>query len=207
MRKIVLSFVAALLMVVSSRASHQVAGDIGWTCLGNNVYEFYVYFYYDCDGSVGPPSAMSLNAASSCGNFDIILNPVDLSPNDPSTFGIQDSSSLCDQFRTTCQGGPYPGIEIYQYVGQATLVPCADWVFCADDCCRNATPTGFGLTAITTYTGSTSMAYAGTLNNADGACDDSPIWNKPPRAFVCQDILTNMDNGCLLYTSPSPRDA
>ena len=75
------------------------------------------------------------------------------------------------------------------------MTPCADWSICEDDCCRNNAPTAFSpLVAQTNYTG-TWMAFSCTLNNADGSCDDSPVWNESPSAFICQGVETTLDNG------------
>lgn len=173
----------------------------------------------------------NINITSACGNSNLTLTEVDLSPNDPSTSGVTDTSYLCDEILnastgldlTTCGTGNYPGVQIYRYEGTTTLAPCADWQFTWSSCCRNPAysypgqngcnqnyPNAFTRTQNPSSLG---QAFVATMNNADGLCNSSPDFRFSPRAFICQGqqiILNNSgidpDGDSISYELVAPLD-
>ena len=75
MKKLILGLIITIAAFTSANASHQVAGDIGYECLGGNQYRFFVYFYRDCSG-ITPPSSLTLAGTRSCGNVSVPLTSV-----------------------------------------------------------------------------------------------------------------------------------
>lgn len=169
-----------------SFASHGVAVDIEYDCLGGNQYRFRLYFYRDCDG-MGAPGTVTLNASSaSCGNnFNIFLNnrtgPVEVSQVCPSQLS-----------QTSCNGGSLPGIERYVYTGTATFpANCNDWRISYGLCCRNAAITNLQ------NPGGSNIYVEATLNNTNGICNNSPRFSSMPSPYVCSGNATSYNHGAI----------
>lgn len=174
MKNGILTFLSCILLLISqqSRASHAMGAEINYECIGNNQYRITMYFYRDCFGISAPPQ-MLIDITSSCFAADtLMLNPVSPVP-------IQ-ISTVCPTELTSCNGGAFTGIEMWEYQGIVTLPgDCADFTFAHSEASRNA--------AITTITGSGSdnqYVYS-LLNNTNGLCNNSPFFGSPPVPFAC----------------------
>lgn len=201
--KYILIFFLTLITFGSSYASHGVAVDLEYDCLGGNQYRFRLLFYRDCNG-VGAPTTVSLNASSaSCGNnFNIQLSnrtgPVEVSQVCPSQIN-----------QTSCNAGNLPGVERYVYEGTATFPSnCADWIISYGLCCRNAAITNLQ------NPGSANIYVEATLNNTNGICNNSPRFSSLPSPYVCSGNLTSYNHGAInidgdtwIYSLENPKSA
>ena len=203
-----LLFILFSLVILNGTASHLIGGDIIYRCVGANDYEITLTVYRDCSGiGLGSPTEDVL-INSSCGSFTAVLNEVDLSPGDPGTAGVKDTSYLCNDIinSTTCDpGGTYPGIEIYQWKGIVTLTPCSDWEFEWDQNARNPAfnypamndcgqsyPNAFLRSFLPA---SQNLRLRATMNNVDGLCNGSPNFRATPKVFICQGQEVLIDQG------------
>lgn len=159
----------------STMASHVSGGEITYVCLGNNQYLVTLNLFRDCSGaSMG--TSMSVNFRSTCGgNFNValpLINP-----------GGTEVSQLCaaDIGRSTCNGGPLPGMQNYIYQGTVTLTPCNTWTMSWSLCCRNPS---VNLTGATGF----SMYLEATLNSASYPCNSSPVFTAQPIPYVCNGV-------------------
>ena len=93
-------------------ASHQVGGDLTYTCLGNNQYEITLTLYRDCSGISMPTTEFidlsSISCGLSGGNLSNIQIPLDTS---------YEVSQLCpaELAQSSCNSNNplYPGVEVY----------------------------------------------------------------------------------------------
>jgi len=153
-------------------ASHAMGAALTYECLGSNQYRLTYSFYRDCDG-IFAPASINVAYTSACYPGSLInLVPTAGSPTQ--------IANVCPSFITTCNGGTYTGIEEWIYTAVINLPgPCADWTFSYAECCRNS--------AITTVdnVGSYNLYVFSLLNNADGGCNNSPVFVMPPVQQVC----------------------
>ena len=206
MKKGLLNLILIISSVITSNASHLIGGDMTYKCLGGNDYRIILTLYRDCSG-VDLLTTQDIQITSSCGGQTLTLNEIDLSPNNPSTNGMTDTSYLCSSYinQTTCSNGSYPGVEIHKYTADINLPDCADWTFSWSSCCRNPAYSYPAVNdcgqsfpdAITRVNNPSSLgqAFVATMDNSDGACNSSPNFNFTPRAFICQGQEIYMDHG------------
>jgi hypothetical protein len=177
-------------------ASHNMGGDITYTCLGGNQYRFSMSYYRDCSG-ISAPTSINFNITSaSCGQT-LSLTGAQVS--------ATEATPVCPSqlSQTTCNGGTLQGVEVYVYEGVITLpAACTDWVVSYSDCCRNA--------AITNSTG-TSFYIEALLNNLDAPCNNSPSFTSLPVPYICAGQVMNYNHGAvdvegdsLVYTMVDP---
>ncbi len=173
--KKVLVFICAFLLFVSGKvsASHTMGADLTYECLGGNTYKVTVSFYRDCIGIAAPANPLVTVTSTSCGQSLSVT-----CYKRPGTG--QEVTPACSSSVTTCNGGPFTGIQEWVYDGIITLpAACADWTFGYSLCCRNA-----AITTINTPSGSTFYIYA-TLNNLVSTCNSSPTFSNKPVPFLC----------------------
>jgi len=206
MKAIFLSLITTLFLIFTFNqkaiASHAVGIDIHYECLGGNQYHFFVEFYRDCDG-IGAPASVNISMSSaSCGiNTSTTLTQV----------SSQEVSQICGAQipNTTCNGGSLPGIQQYTYSGTFTLpAECADWVISYSTCCRNS-----GITNLMNA-GSQNLYVEATIDNTNGLCNSSPIFNSLPTPYLCIGQPFSFNNGAvdpdgntLVYTLINPLSA
>lgn len=127
-RTIQFSYFLALCALFSisftSKATHIIGGSINYTHISGNSYEIRTMLYRDCS-SVPGPSTLLIDATSSCQTLLIELDSIDM-----------DTTVYCSSLQNTCNGGSLPGIEWNLYIDTVELIPCSDWVFSYDICCR-----------------------------------------------------------------------
>jgi hypothetical protein len=149
-------------------ADHYSGGSITYNCIGGNFYEITLDLYLDCTGA--PLTAQSLQLSNDCGvSFSVAGLPLVLT---------EEVSQVCPVSlgSTTCNGGTLPGIMHYQFVTTLFLSPCNDWSISWSICCRSATAN---------VQGTPGMYLEATVNNAGGACDQSPQVGDNSIPFVC----------------------
>lgn len=169
--------------------------------MGGNTYLFTLNFYRDCAGIDAPDPNASVNIFSaSCGvntNINLRLQSVtEVSPICPRDFP-----------RSSCNGGPLPGIEQYVYTATHTLpLQCSDWVIGYELCCRNYAITNLA------NPGSMNIYAEAQLNNTGGLCNNSPIFTTLPVPYFCANQTFNYNHGAididgdsLVYSLVNPR--
>lgn len=169
---------ALLLASVPASAEHLPGGSIITRCLGGNQHEITLELWRECTGA--PMISQSLTFSNSCG-VTFTLNNIPL-------ISVENVSPVCpDQIdQTTCNGGPLIGIELYTYRTTLFLSPCNFWTISWSTCCRNE--------AIN-LNGSEGIYIEALLNNAGGACNDSPVFTDPVPPYVCIDQPVSHDLG------------
>ena len=153
-------------------ANRTLGGELTYTCLGVNQYQFTYKFYRNCS-DVAAPTDITIDASSACfPSSSYILNPTVWSPLPYTT--------TCPSAITTCNGGVNEGIELWVYTEIVTLPgACEDWRFSATVCCRSPWITTANLGS------STDLYIYCLLNNQDASCNNSPIFTEDPYPFGC----------------------
>jgi gliding motility-associated-like protein len=194
------TFGSILLLAFNQRAnaSHAMAIDLTYKCLGGNQYEFTLSFYRDCKGIAAPFSPVLHINSPSCG----VHSHINLTSTGP---GIE-VSSICNASipNTSCNGGTLPGVQKYTYTGTYTLpFNCPDWVFSYSECCRN--------NLITNLTSKGNIYVEATLNNSIVSCNSSPSYTSIPVPYICNGQLYTYTHGVvdaegdsLVYTLINP---
>jgi len=192
-------FTLAFLGTERAYASHGMAADLTYKCLGGNLYEFTLTFYRDCSGVSAPTNASVDISSASCG----FSTTISLPPTPP-----VEVSALCQTElpNSTCKGGNQPGVEQYVYTDTFTLpAECPDWEFSFNLCCRNP------LTTTLVSPSSEDMWVEATLNNTGGLCNSSPYFTSLPVPYICAHDLYGYNHGAvdadgdsLVYTMINP---
>lgn len=175
---------AALFVFAEARASHQMGGEITWTCNGTGAFVFQMKLYRDCNG-------VSFN------------NTLDLNVDNHPVIGIipmflvqqTDISPVCNPAgpAISCAAAqanpPMPG-AVEEFIFQSAPIvlsgtpPAAGWVFSYTSCCRNATTTnlvnagGLGITL-------RAVMYPYNNMNMSPCYDNSPTFLEPPSTIIC----------------------
>jgi gliding motility-associated-like protein len=141
-----------------AKASHISGGQITYNCLGNNVYEVKLTYFWDCQGGFNPGATQSINVDGCGTSLFMTVTQSTLTPGD----GIP-ADGLC----------PNSGLAVckkrIEYIGTITLPSaCNSWTFSIGSCCR-----GGNITNITGGTGASYYHFA-TVNTVDAPCNNSP---------------------------------
>ncbi|MBI3518534.1 MAG: PKD domain-containing protein [Bacteroidetes bacterium] len=140
-----------------AKASHISGGQITYKCLGNNVYEVKLTYFWDCQGGFNPGTSQTIDV-NGCGNvLSLTVNQSSLTPGD----GIPADGLCANSGLTTCK-------KRIEYIGTITLPStCNSWTFSIGSCCRGGN--------ITNISGGTSASYYhfATLNNVAAPCNNS----------------------------------
>ncbi len=159
MKKIFIAFLFAISF--GSYASHISGGQITYNCLGNNVYQVTLTYFWDCAGGFNPGTSQFIDVIGCAGgqNLSLTVNQSSLTPGDGVLAG-----GLCPSASTltTCK-------KRIDYIGTITLpVGCSDWTFSLGSCCRGGN--------FSNITGGSSASYYhfATLNNILAPCNNSP---------------------------------
>ncbi|MBS1581426.1 MAG: hypothetical protein JST66_04410, partial [Bacteroidetes bacterium] len=159
---------ALLLSPLGASANHYSGGSITYRCLGAGQYQITLDLFLDCAGVAIIPQ--SLNFHSDCGE-DFAITGLTYTSS-------QEVSQLCAAAlpQSTCNGGPYFGIEHYQFQTVVALAPCDDWTIWWYICCRSGS---------VDLTGSMGMYIEANVNTALAACDNSPVFADQSLPYVC----------------------
>lgn len=142
-----------------SFASHIAGGQITYQCLGGNVYQVKLTYFWDCAGGFNPGTQQTISV-SGCGqNLSLTVTQSSLTPGDGVLAG-----GLCPTASTvtTCK-------KRIDYIGTITIPSaCNSWTFSLGSCCR-----GGSISNISGGTGASYYHFA-TLNNTSVTCNNSP---------------------------------
>ncbi len=183
--KLFLAFFISLSAIQQTSASHLMGGDITYTCVGNNSYDFTAQFYRDCAGITLPATVNVMVSSASCGqNFNVTLNLV--------TGGSQIVTPICPTEPDLCNGTPGAllGVDEYTYVSSSPVVlpaTCSDWVVSYSSCCRN--------TAITNGAANAGFHIATQINNTNNICNNSPEFQSIPVFYTCVGDTVSYSHG------------
>jgi hypothetical protein len=195
--RLLLVFGISLSAIQYTAASHLMGGDITYTCVGNNSYNFTAQFYRDCAGIALPATVtLSVSSASCSQNFNITLNLV---PN-----GAQIVTPICPTEPDVCTGasGALLGVEEYIYVTSSPVTfpaTCSDWVVAYSNCCRN--------NAISSGAASDGFYIDTKVNNTNNVCNNSPEFQNIPILYACvgdtvsySHGVSDVDNDSLIFS-------
>ncbi len=176
-------------------ASHAMALDFTYECLGQNEYRFYLNFYQDCSGTINITAPLNwptiyLNAQS-CNEF--IELPLSLDPQAVSTDTLYDAfgnvrnvipnfevSAICDEVESTCGGGLFQGVEKFVFTADYILPKtCNDWTISYSSCCRNDAITNLASPELT------ELYVEALINNTNGICNNAPTFTSLPVPYIC----------------------
>jgi gliding motility-associated-like protein len=182
MKKIYTLFLLFILSL-NVHASHISGGDMNYTWVGPgaNTYLITLNLFRDCDG-ITMSTSETVTATSTCGGSVSIT--VDLT--NP---GGTEISQLCDNQLSTCNGGSYPGMQLYTYQAVVDLSPpCDSWTLSWSTCCRNNT--------INVPTSSSDDIYIQTtMNSVTAPQNNSPAFTSQPIPYVCINQPVNYNYG------------
>ena len=175
-----------------------MAADIGYECLGGDVYRFRLTLYRSCSGiPAGPFEQLSI-VSQTC-NYQEILMLDSLGP------GTEVSSICAAQINNTdCSGGSYPGVQLYYYEITYTMpMHCTDWIITWESCCRNV--------AISTGASQEGMSVTALLNNQSVQTNNSPSFSTLAVPYFCagspvtySHATIELDGDSLVYELVSP---
>ena len=180
-------FLAFWLNARQAQATHVMAANITYECLGGNLYRIRLSAYRDCGGiSLGTTASISISSVSCDTSFSVVLNVL---PPPPGPRG-RAVTPVCNTVQSRCENSnsSLPGAEEFIYEGVVTLKPCLDWVISWNLCCRNNvinTINNPGNAAMTVFT---------TLNNLDFPCNNSPQFLNNPVPYICINSPINIIN-------------
>ena len=201
MKKGLLFLLISILSINFSKATHWVAGNLEYECIGNDQYTISLITYWDCNfSSASPDFSAFVNFNSSCGNFNETLNKVVLDPTNGATevdvteflCGPLSQCSECD-INSPSPSCPVvlPGIKKVVYETTVTLASCSDWVISYDGCCRND-PNDPNISTSNHYDEDGWYVYA-NLDNSTAPCNSSPSFFADLRPYICEGQLNTLD--------------
>ena len=179
------------------KATHAMGMDLTYTQVGQDSFMVTLAFYRDCAGVAAPNSATLRISSVSC-NFNFTLNA-------PRVGTGQETTPVCANLLTRCNGGTFPGSEEYIYRRLVVLpAKCTDWTISNQICCRNN-----AITTINNPGGQNIYVEAKINNNFQNS---SPVFSNPPVPFVCSNQTYCFNNGAidangdsLVYSLVTPR--
>ncbi len=174
--KKIYTLLAGLFIYFSVSASHEMGGNISYTCIGTNptILQIDYSIYIDC-ASPGPSPTLNLTLFNDCG----LSNP-------PVSMSIVDTTRmlpLCLDSLSSCNGGPIQEYVKYSYSAIVTLPDtCDSWTLAFSSCCR---PNSTNLSFIS------DLYYETTINTTDVPCDNSPVVDGQEGAYYCSGITNS----------------
>ncbi len=118
-------------------ATHYMASDLIYECIDSCRFEVTSKVYRDCEGSSFVDGDVTISSASCGESISVDMSVVD-------TLDGVDVSQVCDPSLDECNGGTFPGTEIYVFRDTVNVCAqssgsgfCDDWVITWEDCCRN----------------------------------------------------------------------
>ena len=181
------------------KANHGAGGDITYTCVGPNRYQFTLKLFRDCSGfDMLLRAPMIVRNSCGYGNPELILYLQDPSTgvNCTGTIGsdcANEISQLCppELPYSTCKGGSLPGMEEFTYVGTVTFSgACDTWSIDYNLSARNYTINLVQAPFVPNFHIQT------TMNTRSEPCNNSPIFiNSHPIPYICVNQLINYNFG------------
>jgi len=205
MKKItkLISFLFCLLVFTTQvKATHLVAADLNYTCLGNNRYEVELTLYRDCGGIVLPQTSnVNVIGAGSCSAVNQFLGLSKISSVEVPMLCI--GSSL----QTNCNGGTVSGYVQVVYKGVLDLSPYPSgctFDISYESCCRG------NITNLQNSSSSSFYIQTSLINNPT-VCNSSPRFANMPVFTACNNTLYNIthssiepDGDSLVYSLANP---
>ena len=198
MKKTLLFFISFLFFIASTNATHWVAGNIEYECVGGNQYLVRIITFWDCGGATAN-TTIDLDFESSCsGQFSetlnrIVINPGGVEPTEEPMSNFlcesQQQCSECEIFAPTTDCPiVLPGILKIVYETTVDLSDCDDWVISYSSCCRNDPDPN-----ISNHPGNENWYVYANLNNLDAPCNSSPSFFSNLRAYICEGQENTLD--------------
>ena len=177
-RLLFLSFIVLLALPSVLTASHDVAVDMEYECIGTCTMRVHLRAYRDCAGISGISNAISFTTTDpGC------VNPIPLGP--MSTGVITEVTPVCPGTATQCTSpaAPIMGVEEYYWFRDYDFCSSGSCNFTVswDNCCRNGVITN--IVAPSTHGMSISPMYASP--DLLGSCNNSPQFTQIPFFFAC----------------------
>lgn len=196
MKKIFLLVLLASFFATTTKASHNVGGEITYEWVSSSMYNVTMILYTDCNG-IPPGASVNINYSStSC------------AINQPRTLfkvSTEDISQVCDTMLLACNGGTLPGVYKTVYQGTITAMSsCNDWVLSYNLCCRGI-PTNINTPSANFYI-ETTLDNTVHLNNKSPYFADSPRWMIPVNGSnLINAGAYDADGDSLHYTLVAPK--
>ena len=166
------------LAALPAMAGHYSGGDITYTCDGTGQYTVTLRLFVDCSGTDIIPQDITFS--SDCGTS---YTAQDLPPSEGT-----EVSQLCAQQlgNSTCNGGPLPGMRLYEFTTVQDLSSCADWTISWNICCRANSINLVGVPG---------MYIETTVHDATVLCETSPVFTEDALPYVCVNQPVNYNFG------------
>ena len=188
---IVLFATAIFIFAGQIRATHNMGGEITWTCLGSGEFVFNMKLYRDCNGvSINNTLDLCVDNHPVIGKIPMnLVAQNDVSPQ-CNAMGPQISCAAAQNL----PGWPNPAAPlagaVEEFIFQSAPIflngtpPAAGWVFSYVTCCRNPSitnlnnPNGKGSTL-------RAIMYAYNNQNMNPCYDNSPEFLESPKTITC----------------------
>ncbi len=157
--KNIFTIIIFLFISLTGFASHISGGQITYKCLGNNVYEVKLTYFWDCASGFNPGATQTIDADGCGNNLNLTVTQSSLTPGD----GIL-AGGLCPTASTltNCK-------KRIDYIGTITLPSaCNSWTFSIGNCCRSGAIDNINVGISDNY------FHFATLNNTSVTCNNSP---------------------------------
>ncbi len=177
-----------LLLSGPVQATHAAGMDLTYTCIGNQTYQFVATFYRDCSG-ISAPTQLPLELLAVNCNYTV-THYMSLVYTTMGSDTISHLAGLCPDLNSKCVGGPYQGYEQYIYAIVVTLpIICQEWIAATFLSARNDAITNL------MNPGSQDLYVECRFTNANGICDNSPVFTTIPLAYSCTGELFLYNHG------------
>lgn len=180
-----LLFFSCLFTAPQLQASHVMAEEFTYSCIGTCQYQFNWRVYRDCSGS----SSISVNTTA--------FNPQGTGCGAPTVVSawlttniVTEVTPVCPSTVTNCSSGIMRGVEeFYNYAVYDFCATSCPFKVSWSSCCRNyAITAGSGGDA--SYTGET------MIDPTVSPCNNSPVFTSLPIFFICTGNTTTVSQGC-----------
>jgi len=182
-----------------SLASHIVGGELSYKYLGNNIYQFKLKVYRDCNsgvtGQYDNPTTLTVFNSSGTVVTTVPIN-------------FPGSNQIPNNTGNICLTTP-PNVCVEEAIFQANVVLppiTGGYIICWQRCCRNATAVNIS------NSGTTGATYVATIPDpAIATGNSSPVFTNFPPTCICVDqplvfdhAATDIDGDQLVYSFYQP---
>lgn len=170
-----------------SHASHLSGGEITYTCLGGNNYQFTITLFRDCSG-IDITASPILALSSPCGNFSVLATLAT----------TEEVSQLCPQDlgSSTCNGGNLPGTTRFVFTTPpVNLADCDAWTASWSSANNWGTRNGSVLNLVNPSM--QNIFFSTTVNTLAAPCDDGPVLQSAPIPYVCLNTPVSYSFGAI----------
>ncbi|MGD1846356.1 MAG: gliding motility-associated C-terminal domain-containing protein [Salibacteraceae bacterium] len=174
----------------TAQATHIAGADISYRCIGSDSFVVELKVFRDCSGNpLNPDTFQNVDFQDSCGNSFSVPLPRDT---------VFEVSQLCPTLidSSTCNGGPFPGIQQFVFSDTVVLSNCGQWTISWDICCRNSSNNAVA---------QPNFLVSTTYNYGLDSCNTSPNLTAQPIPYVCVFQTVNYSFGVLEQDGDSLR--